>query len=147
MTAIFDKHLSHVDMDHIKGRGTCIGFCYLFVICIVLILVKSTMTNVLCYHTQYWLLLQFAIETWICFVPACFIVIFQLFKSSCCTIYVPGGHSTFFGMINTFVHIIMYLYYLFAAFGPRFQKYLWWKKYLTMLQMVGMWMMAVGGSF
>jgi len=39
-------------------------------------------------------------------------------------------------MLNTFVHIIMYSYYLFAAFGPRFQKYLWWKKYLTVLQMV-----------
>lgn len=50
--------------------------------------------------------------------------------------FTPGGQSTFFGMINTFVHIIMYLYYLLAAFGPRFQKYLWWKKYLTVLQMV-----------
>jgi hypothetical protein len=50
----------------------------------------------------------------------------------------PGGHSTFFGMLNTFVHIFMYTYYLFAALGPRFQKYLWWKKYLTVLQMVCM---------
>jgi len=40
-------------------------------------------------------------------------------------------------MLNTFVHIIMYSYYLLSAFGPRFQKYLWWKKYLTVLQMVG----------
>lgn len=40
-------------------------------------------------------------------------------------------------MLNTFVHIIMYLYYLLAALGPRFQKYIWWKKYLTVLQMVG----------
>ncbi|XP_054274430.1 elongation of very long chain fatty acids protein 7-like [Macrosteles quadrilineatus] len=48
----------------------------------------------------------------------------------------PGGHSTFFGMLNTFVHIVMYSYYLLAAFGPQMQKYLWWKKYLTALQMV-----------
>lgn len=48
----------------------------------------------------------------------------------------PGGHSTFFGMLNTFVHIVMYSYYLLAAFGPHMQKYLWWKKYLTVLQMV-----------
>jgi hypothetical protein len=50
-------------------------------------------------------------------------------------------------MLNAFVHIIMYTYYLFAAFGPRFQKYLWWKKYLTVLQMVGLLLMAVGGRF
>lgn len=47
-----------------------------------------------------------------------------------------GGHSTFFGLLNTFVHIVMYSYYLFSALGPQFQKYLWWKKYLTTLQMV-----------
>lgn len=47
-----------------------------------------------------------------------------------------GGHSTFFGLLNTFVHIVMYTYYMFSAMGPQFQKYLWWKKYLTTLQMV-----------
>ncbi|XP_026475167.1 elongation of very long chain fatty acids protein AAEL008004 [Ctenocephalides felis] len=50
--------------------------------------------------------------------------------------FTPGGHSTFFGFLNTFVHIIMYSYYLLAALGPQYQKYLWWKKYLTGLQMV-----------
>ncbi|XP_022909624.2 very long chain fatty acid elongase AAEL008004-like [Onthophagus taurus] len=50
--------------------------------------------------------------------------------------FTPGGHSTFFGFLNTFVHIIMYSYYFFAALGPQYQKYLWWKKYLTALQMV-----------
>lgn len=45
--------------------------------------------------------------------------------------FVPGGHGTFFGLLNTFVHIIMYSYYLFAGLGPKYQKYLWWKKYLT----------------
>ncbi|XP_024083450.1 elongation of very long chain fatty acids protein AAEL008004 isoform X2 [Cimex lectularius] len=49
--------------------------------------------------------------------------------------FTPGGHSTFFGLLNTFVHIVMYTYYLLAAFGPSVQKYLWWKKYLTTLQM------------
>lgn len=38
-------------------------------------------------------------------------------------------------MLNTFVHIVMYSYYLLAALGPRVQPYLWWKKYLTILQM------------
>ncbi|XP_026813756.1 elongation of very long chain fatty acids protein AAEL008004-like isoform X1 [Rhopalosiphum maidis] len=50
--------------------------------------------------------------------------------------FTPGGHSTFFGLLNTFVHIIMYAYYLLAALGPNVQKYLWWKKYLTTLQML-----------
>lgn len=47
---------------------------------------------------------------------------------------VLGGHSTFFGLLNTFVHIVMYGYYLLAALGPSIQPYLWWKKYLTALQ-------------
>ncbi|XP_076251609.1 very long chain fatty acid elongase AAEL008004-like [Rhynchophorus ferrugineus] len=50
--------------------------------------------------------------------------------------FTPGGHSTFFGFLNTFVHIIMYTYYFIAALGPQYQKYLWWKKYLTAIQMV-----------
>ncbi|XP_055903892.1 elongation of very long chain fatty acids protein AAEL008004 isoform X1 [Eupeodes corollae] len=50
--------------------------------------------------------------------------------------FTPGGHSTFFGLLNTFVHIVMYTYYLFAAMGPQYQKYLWWKRYLTTLQMI-----------
>lgn len=50
--------------------------------------------------------------------------------------FTPGGHSTFFGLLNTFVHIIMYAYYMLAAIGPQMQPYLWWKKYLTVLQMI-----------
>ena len=50
--------------------------------------------------------------------------------------FLAGGHSTFFGLLNTFVHIIMYAYYMLAAMGPSMQRYLWWKKYLTALQMV-----------
>ena len=50
--------------------------------------------------------------------------------------FVPGGHATFFGFLNSFVHVPMYLYYFLAAFGPKMQKYLFWKKYLTAFQMV-----------
>ncbi|KAG5674841.1 hypothetical protein PVAND_004786 [Polypedilum vanderplanki] len=50
--------------------------------------------------------------------------------------FMAGGHSTFFGFLNTFVHIVMYTYYMLAAIGPEMQKYLWWKKYLTILQMI-----------
>lgn len=30
----------------------------------------------------------------------------------------------------------MYFYYMIAAMGPKYQKYIWWKKYLTAFQMV-----------
>lgn len=52
------------------------------------------------------------------------------------TKYYPGGHGTLIGVINSFVHIIMYSYYMFAAFGPKIQRYLFWKKYITTLQML-----------
>jgi hypothetical protein len=50
--------------------------------------------------------------------------------------FAAGGHGTFFGMLNSFVHIIMYTYYLFSSMGPKYQKYLWWKKHLTSMQMI-----------
>lgn len=49
--------------------------------------------------------------------------------------FVPGGHATFFGFVNSIVHMIMYTYYGLAAIGPHMQKYLWWKRYLTMMQL------------
>jgi len=30
----------------------------------------------------------------------------------------------------------MYIYYALSALGPRYQKYLWWKKYMTTMQIV-----------
>jgi len=50
--------------------------------------------------------------------------------------YFAGGHGTLLGFINSFIHIIMYAYYLLSAMGPAVQKYLWWKKYITILQIV-----------
>ncbi|RWS27170.1 elongation of very long chain fatty acids protein-like protein [Leptotrombidium deliense] len=47
-----------------------------------------------------------------------------------------GGHNVFFPFINCFVHTIMYSYYCLSALGPSVRKYLWWKKYLTILQML-----------
>lgn len=29
----------------------------------------------------------------------------------------------------------MYFYYMMSAMGPEYQKYLWWKKYLTTIQL------------
>ncbi|GBM42731.1 Elongation of very long chain fatty acids protein 7 [Araneus ventricosus] len=49
--------------------------------------------------------------------------------------YGPGGYNTIFPMLNSFVHVWMYLYYCIASLGTEFQKYLGWKKYLTSLQL------------
>lgn len=49
--------------------------------------------------------------------------------------YLAGGQSFLIGMINSFVHVVMYLYYGLAALGPHMQRYLWWKRYLTGLQL------------
>uniref|UniRef100_A0A8C0BU57 Elongation of very long chain fatty acids protein n=1 Tax=Buteo japonicus TaxID=224669 RepID=A0A8C0BU57_9AVES len=50
--------------------------------------------------------------------------------------YVPGGQAFFIGMLNSFVHIFMYGYYALASLGPRMHPYLWWKRYLTIMQLV-----------
>jgi len=50
--------------------------------------------------------------------------------------FVGGGHGGFAAFFNAGVHTVMYLYYLLSACGPKVQKYLWWKRYLTRLQML-----------
>ncbi|KGL85958.1 Elongation of very long chain fatty acids protein 4, partial [Charadrius vociferus] len=50
--------------------------------------------------------------------------------------YVPGGQAFFIGMLNSFVHIFMYGYYALASLGPKMHRYLWWKRYLTIMQLV-----------
>ncbi|CAG2173517.1 unnamed protein product, partial [Oppiella nova] len=41
-----------------------------------------------------------------------------------------------FCLLNSTVHTIMYLYYFLSAFGPKIQPYLWWKRYITRLQLI-----------
>jgi len=41
-------------------------------------------------------------------------------------------------MINSMVHVVMYFYYGLSAAGPAFQKYLWWKKHITAIQLVSL---------
>ncbi|CAH1154318.1 unnamed protein product [Phaedon cochleariae] len=50
--------------------------------------------------------------------------------------FLPGGHGTLLGLINSFIHVIMYAYYFLSSLGPQYQKYLWWKRHLTKMQMV-----------
>ncbi|KAH6927297.1 hypothetical protein HPB50_001562 [Hyalomma asiaticum] len=51
-------------------------------------------------------------------------------------LFAPEGQPTLGVCLNVFVHMIMYSYYFLATFGPSVRKYLWWKKYLTTLQIV-----------
>jgi len=49
--------------------------------------------------------------------------------------FFPGEQGAVAGFVNTAVHSVMYFYYLVAAIGPQYHKYLWWKKYVTCLQL------------
>ncbi|XP_051950303.1 elongation of very long chain fatty acids protein 7a [Xyrauchen texanus] len=47
-----------------------------------------------------------------------------------------GGMGTFHALLNCIVHVIMYTYYGLSALGPAYQKFLWWKKHLTSIQLI-----------
>lgn len=49
--------------------------------------------------------------------------------------FVPGAATYMGPLCNCFIHMVMYLYYMLSAFGPHMQKYLWWKRYLTRMQL------------
>lgn len=51
-------------------------------------------------------------------------------------LFAAGGMGTFHAVLNSIVHVFMYTYYGLSAMGPNYQKYLWWKKYLTTIQLV-----------
>ncbi|KAK3794479.1 hypothetical protein RRG08_003632 [Elysia crispata] len=48
----------------------------------------------------------------------------------------PGGMMVHLLTLNCFIHTIMYSYYGLSALGPHMQKYLWWKRHLTKLQLI-----------
>lgn len=50
--------------------------------------------------------------------------------------YFPGGHSVFMGTINSFVHVVMYSYYFLTSWNAEYKKNIWWKKYITQLQLI-----------
>lgn len=51
--------------------------------------------------------------------------------------FAGGGHTVYFGLMNTAVHTVMYFYYLLAIYNPEYKKSIWWKKYITQMQLVG----------
>ncbi|CAH2107718.1 unnamed protein product [Euphydryas editha] len=50
--------------------------------------------------------------------------------------YWPLETLFFIGFINSLIHVFMYLYYGLTALGPRVSKYVFWKKYITQIQMI-----------
>ncbi|XP_050520260.1 elongation of very long chain fatty acids protein 4-like [Daktulosphaira vitifoliae] len=48
--------------------------------------------------------------------------------------FFKGYQAVFCGLLNAFVHMVMYSYYFLSSLGPQMQKYLWWKIYITRLQ-------------
>uniref|UniRef100_A0A669DP75 Elongation of very long chain fatty acids protein n=2 Tax=Oreochromis TaxID=8139 RepID=A0A669DP75_ORENI len=49
--------------------------------------------------------------------------------------WIPCGHSYFGASLNSFIHVVMYSYYGLSAI-PAIRPYLWWKKYITQLQLI-----------
>uniref|UniRef100_A0A2L2Y3L6 Elongation of very long chain fatty acids protein n=1 Tax=Parasteatoda tepidariorum TaxID=114398 RepID=A0A2L2Y3L6_PARTP len=50
--------------------------------------------------------------------------------------YGCGGYVIVLPLTNTFAHIVMYSYYLLSSLGPSVQKYIWWKRHVTNVQMI-----------
>ena len=49
--------------------------------------------------------------------------------------FTPNGHESMGQIFNALVHAIMYSYYFLAAMEVD-KKFLWWKRYLTQLQLL-----------
>jgi len=59
------------------------------------------------------------------------------------TKFFPGGHSIFTGFVNSIIHVVMYSYYLVSAFQPQYKNNLWWKKYITQMQIAQFFMIMM----
>ncbi|XP_063230554.1 very long chain fatty acid elongase 7-like [Bacillus rossius redtenbacheri] len=57
--------------------------------------------------------------------------------------YLPGGHFTIFGLVNSVVHTVMYTYYLLTNINPEYKKSIWWKKHITQLQIAQFFLLLV----
>ncbi|XP_039282285.1 elongation of very long chain fatty acids protein 7 [Nilaparvata lugens] len=52
-----------------------------------------------------------------------------------CIKYIRAEQGIVPGVLNSGVHVVMYTYYFLAGLGPEVQKYLWWKRYITRIQL------------
>lgn len=57
--------------------------------------------------------------------------------------YAPGHEPTVVAICNTIIHVMMYTYYLMAAAGPKFSRFLWLKQYITKAQIIQFCMIIV----
>ena len=48
----------------------------------------------------------------------------------------PPSTAVMGALLNSGVHVIMYSYYALSSLGPQVQKYLWWKRHITHIQLV-----------
>lgn len=46
-----------------------------------------------------------------------------------------SGPAAIFPLLNSAIHAVMYTYYFLSALGPQYRHYLWWKRYITVLQL------------
>lgn len=51
-------------------------------------------------------------------------------------LYSGGGYATVLGLLNSFVHIIMYGYYFTTSYKSELKKSIWWKRHITELQLL-----------
>lgn len=49
---------------------------------------------------------------------------------------IGGGQPISLGIINSFVHVVMYFYYFLTSYKPELKKSLWFKRHITELQML-----------
>lgn len=63
------------------------------------------------------------------------------------TKFFAGGHSVFTGFLNSIIHVVMYTYYLVSAFQPQYKNNIWWKKYITQMQIVSIFPVSVLSTF
>ena len=50
--------------------------------------------------------------------------------------FVPTGTAFVPCFCNAVVHVAIYSYYLLSSLGPKYTKYLWWRNYLSLLQIL-----------
>ncbi|OWA49849.1 Elongation of very long chain fatty acids protein 2 [Hypsibius exemplaris] len=62
------------------------------------------------------------------------------------TLIGPCGQAIPGPIINSFIHVVMYGYYALSLF-PALHPYLWWKKYLTQMQLAQFVILVVSSSY
>ncbi|XP_053955799.1 elongation of very long chain fatty acids protein F-like [Anastrepha ludens] len=64
----------------------------------------------------------------------------HIMMTSCIVLHIrqqgSGGHWVTIALLNTLVHTVMYVYYLLSSINPNMKKSLWWKKYITQMQLI-----------